>query len=156
MEKRGRPNEYRDSLNRVLAVTFKTETLGPCKILAHIPLKKATSAARTCIHGDRSKIRSPFFSSNLPSSPKLLTTIPPMLTRSRLSIYIYIYPLTGTVMGRAYLVIHYRHILTINAVPDDAHMRVINTPNTHADYPPFILLVVRSLRTPVSPNTYLM
>lgn len=69
---------------------------------------------------------------------------------------IYIYPLTGTVMERAYLVVHYRHILTINAVPDDAHMRVINTPNTHADYPPFILLVVRSLRTPVSPNTYLM
>lgn len=43
VEKRGRPNEYRDSLNR--AVTFKTETLGPCKILAHIPLKKATSGA---------------------------------------------------------------------------------------------------------------
>lgn len=45
VEKRGRPNEYRDSLNRVPAVTFKTETLGPCKILAHIPLKKATSGA---------------------------------------------------------------------------------------------------------------
>lgn len=57
---------------------------------------------------------------------------------------------------RAQRVLHYRYVLTINAVSGRrAQACVINTP-TPTDYPLVFIHVVGSLPIPVSPNTYLM